>query len=68
MLKELGAKTALVAFDADCRTNHAVAGALARLVRDLVGHGFAVELETWDVKDGKGIDDLLHEAESRRKC
>ena len=65
--ESLGAKTVLVAYDADARTNPAVAGALARLVRDLAGHGFAVELEIWNVADGKGIDDLLH-AGSRRKC
>jgi hypothetical protein len=59
LLKRLDAKTARVALDADARTNPHVAQALGDLVVHLGKHGFEVELETWDVADGKGIDDLL---------
>ncbi len=49
----------LVAYDADSRRNRHVAGHLRRLIQQLREDGFAVELETWDEADGKGIDDLL---------
>lgn len=58
-LKELGAKTVLIAFDADASTNPFVARALRNTVEDLINEGFQVSVETWDIKDGKGIDDLL---------
>ena len=57
--KELGAETLRVAFDADARTNHMVAGHLARTIEESRKQGIHVELEIWDGKDGKGIDDLL---------
>ena len=60
VLKKLGATTARVAFDADCRRNRHVAGHLRRLVEALRGEGLAVELELWEEADGKGIDDLLN--------
>lgn len=59
VLRELGAKTARLAFDADARINRTVAGALSHLSIDLRSCGFAVELERWNSVDGKGIDDLL---------
>jgi putative DNA primase/helicase len=59
VLAELRAKTAVLAFDADARTNPTVAQALLRLAEDLRDHGFAAELELWHAADGKGIDDLL---------
>jgi hypothetical protein len=58
-LKELGATTARLAIDADARINRTVASALSRLATDLRSAGFTVELERWDIADGKGIDDLL---------
>lgn len=59
VLRQLGAKTARVALDADARRKPEVGGALVRLVRDLRARGFAVELERWAEDGGKGIDDLL---------
>lgn len=59
MLKELGATTVRVAFDADAKGNPAVAKKLVECVEALPAQGFAVELEVWDEADGKGIDDLL---------
>jgi hypothetical protein len=59
LLRQLGARTARVAFDADARRNPTVSGALLRLVRDLRARGYATEVETWAEGDGKGIDDLL---------
>jgi hypothetical protein len=59
MLNELGAQTARLALDADARANRTVATALARLAKDLQAKGVPVELELWNMKDGKGIDDLL---------
>jgi hypothetical protein len=59
LAKELGANTIRVAFDADARTNQAVARCLLECLRGLRAAGFAVELETWDIADGKGLDDLL---------
>jgi hypothetical protein len=59
VLRELGAKVAVVAYDADACCNRHVAEALSRLVRHLRRRGFTVQLEMWDREDGKGIDDLL---------
>jgi hypothetical protein len=57
-LHNLGASVVLVSFDADARVKPPVAQALLRLVEDLQGD-FTVELETWPLASGKGIDDLL---------
>ena len=59
LLRELGATNARLALDADAVKNLAVAEALARLADHLASEGFIVELETWPLADGKGIDDLL---------
>jgi hypothetical protein len=59
VLKELGAKTARVAYDADACHNRHVANALFHLVHHLLKRGFVVEMESWDEEDAKGIDDLL---------
>lgn len=59
VLRQLAAKQVLIAFDADCRTNPNVAKSLGKLYQALTEAGYAVEIEHWDIKDGKGIDDLL---------
>lgn len=59
VLKDCGAKTVRLAFDADARGNRSVARALERTAEALAGEGYSVELETWDPAAGKGIDDLL---------
>jgi Domain of unknown function (DUF3854) len=59
LLHHLGTKTARLAFDADARSKPNVAAALKSLAIQLHGQGFAVEMETWDEMDGKGIDDLV---------
>jgi putative DNA primase/helicase len=60
VLRELGAKVAVVSYDADACCKRHVAEALSRLVRHLRRHGFKVQMEMWDKEDGKGIDDLLN--------
>jgi hypothetical protein len=59
LLKQLGAKIARVALDADAARNKNVGKAMYNLIRLLKGKGFGLELETWDEAKGKGIDDLL---------
>lgn len=59
-LRHLGAEAVRLSFDADARTNPLVAQPLyelASLLRE--EKALAIELETWDIADGKGIDDLL---------
>jgi P4 family phage/plasmid primase-like protien len=58
-LRQVGAKTVRLSFDADVRTNRNVAGGLLRLAQNLKENEFAVEVERWDPADGKGIDDVL---------
>jgi P4 family phage/plasmid primase-like protien len=59
VLRDLGAKTARLAYDADARTKRPVGEALERLAEHLRAEGFALELEIWDGAAAKGIDDLL---------
>lgn len=59
VIKELGAKTVRLAFDADARNNKHVARALKMTAEALKKEGFNVELETWPLERGKGIDDIL---------
>jgi hypothetical protein len=59
VLSRLGVKTVRLSLDADARDNPHVAEAIARHYRRLTKAGFTVELERWDPKEGKGIDDLL---------
>jgi hypothetical protein len=58
-LRDLGAKTVRLAYDADFATNDVVASALARAARGLVAAGYELEAERWDAGQGKGIDDVL---------
>ncbi|VTR97911.1 Uncharacterized protein OS=Sutterella sp. CAG:351 GN=BN620_02020 PE=4 SV=1: DUF3854 [Gemmata massiliana] len=58
-LRHLGAQTVRLALDADAATNTNVARAVVGHFRKLTRAGFTVELERWDAKDGKGVDDLL---------
>src|SRR5207248_49953 len=59
VLKALGTKKVRLAFDADARSKPTVAAPLKACALMLVAEGFAVELETWPIDAGKGIDDLL---------
>ena len=59
ILKAVGCRVVRLAFDADAITKKEVAGALLACSRTLRSKGFEVELERWDLADGKGIDDLL---------
>ncbi|MBI3864646.1 MAG: DUF3854 domain-containing protein [Planctomycetia bacterium] len=59
VLMALKVKTVRVAFDADARLKPTVAVALRACASTLVAGGFTVELETWPIELGKGIDDLL---------
>src|SRR5262249_12276813 len=49
----------LLAFDSDWRQNPYVARALAQATQALVEAGYTVGVETWNVSQGKGIDDVL---------
>jgi DNA primase len=49
----------LLAFDSDWRHNPYVARALAQATQALVEAGYTVGVETWNVSQGKGIDDVL---------
>ena len=60
VLRYLGARRVLLAFDADAGRKPAVARALYALCWALQAEsGVEVALEQWDEADGKGIDDLL---------
>lgn len=59
VLRKLKCKTARLAFDADAKANPTVGQSLKDLAKALTAAGFAVELETWDIADAKGLDDLL---------
>jgi len=62
IVEELGAKTVLVAYDADACKNQNVGDALYNLVHDLhdrLSDRVGIQLELWDPGDGKGIDDVL---------
>lgn len=57
--KQLGARTIVLAFDADARENEMVARSLRDAVAELHREGLIVELEQWPIESGKGIDDVL---------
>ena len=60
VLRALGARRVLLAFDADAGRKPVVARALYALCWALQAEsGVEVALEQWDEADGKGIDDLL---------
>jgi hypothetical protein len=58
-LAALGCKTVRLSFDADALDKIPVARALADCQAALDSSGVAVQLERWELSDGKGIDDLL---------
>lgn len=58
-LQALGAKTVRLALDADAVENATVARALDACAAAVGDAGFALELERWELADGKGLDDLL---------
>ena len=58
LVDELQPQRILIALDADFRTNVAVAAAVRGLVTTL-SESRDVAVETWQLEDGKGIDDLL---------
>jgi predicted P-loop ATPase len=59
VLKELGAKRVVLAFDTDARRKKGVAGALQRCAAALSGEGYQAAVAVWDETAGKGIDDVL---------
>ena len=56
-VKQLGAKTVCLAFDADSRTNAGVAQSQKKCFRAFAKLGYEVHVAKWH--EGKGIDDLL---------
>lgn len=59
ILRELGTKVVVLAYDADASTKKGVAGPLARCALYLAERGYEVEVETWSYQLGKGIDDVV---------
>jgi hypothetical protein len=59
ILNELRTRIVRLAFDADAGANPSLAKALMACADALLRDGFAIELEHWNMADGKGIDDLL---------
>ena len=59
VVRQLGAKTVRLAFDADAATNEQVARGLAAFAEAATNAGLEVEVERWAAADGKGIDDVL---------
>lgn len=58
-LIDLGVKVFIIAFDTDKATNEAVMKAEAKTVAALKSQGLYVGLAEWDMKHGKGLDDML---------
>jgi len=59
VLKQRGAKTAIVAFDADRYKNDMVMRCMNALIELLKENGFIVYCADWNQGDGKGLDDLI---------
>lgn len=59
VMRRHGAKIAVIAFDADKAVNEMVMKCHLKLAGMLKMSGFEVFSAEWDMKDGKGIDDLL---------
>ncbi len=59
VLQSLGVKLVYLAFDSDCQTKPHVARPLVELDTKLREQGYDVNIEIWNLEDGKGIDDLL---------
>ncbi len=59
VLQDLGAQTVRLAFDADWITKPQVEVRLRECATALRAHGYIVVIETWQLENGKGIDDLL---------
>lgn len=59
VLKGKGVKIVIVAFDADRETNKRVMQAQDATIKALKAEGFIVGIAEWDIRLGKGIDDLL---------
>jgi DNA primase len=59
VLQALQPQRVRLSFDSDWRLNPHVARALGQVAAALTEAGYAVVVETWDVSQGKGIDDVL---------
>jgi hypothetical protein len=59
IVHDLQATRLHLAFDADWRTNPHVAQAFGHAAFALVKAGYEVQVEDWELSQGKGIDDVL---------
>ncbi len=59
VLKEMGTRAFIVAYDADKSTNATVLMRQQETARALADAGFIIGIAEWDAKYGKGLDDLL---------
>jgi hypothetical protein len=66
IIKALGGKTVIIAFDADYQKNETVATALCEAIQ-FFSKGFDVVVEQWPAAWGKGIDDVLVAGKTPRR-
>ena len=59
VMRQHGARMAIIAFDADKATNDMVMKCHQKLAERLKQNGFTTYSAEWNMTDGKGIDDLL---------
>ena len=57
---------AIIAFDADWKTNSQVREGLSRLRSSLKAAGLIIKVRVWNADDGKGLDDLILNSERSR--
>ena len=57
-LQKLDVESVIIAFDADMKKNKHVEKALRKLAQACLSMGYRVFIAEWDIKQGKGIDDL----------
>lgn len=58
-LKEMGIKFIVIGYDADKGQNTHVLKAELKLIKTLLEEGFGIYVAGWDVKLGKGVDDVI---------
>ena len=58
-LEEMGVETVNIAFDMDAMSNPDVEKHLKAFIQALKEKGYNVNFVVWNIKDGKGIDDMF---------
>lgn len=60
MLRKLNVKSVTIAYDMDMLTNKDVRNSVFKLIQALLKLGYKTRMAIWNLKDGKGIDDILN--------